>query len=992
MVQPTPIYMPYPVPEQDTTIFPIPAISVAHVRATSDSDVGLSNQRHQRIRNNAPQTSLQKSSSSSSIKEGQQEKIERGQNTVQTAETGTPGSPVVANRNPQTEANLGSNHPQAIPTVAATTAVSTTAAAAAGGHTNNSQPTTIVPVTADSRFQEWGFALQSPILNKPKEQARGAPKQLNIQPRPQAWIDPKDINQAPQETQIRIQNYMERVQSREWHESPLPCLFIVLPKRCLHDDKLTPSWDKFRFFWMCENVEPSPSSPPSASATGVVATMATTVGARKGSLVPHVGHHGGYDLAKPEEFLCKYRAALLLNLQMFKFSAMSNSASNGATIYTQGLASLQWSMNLSKEEIELYLDLMISHLEQMSSEVTVKPISGVGTGAAGGDHQEELPILSNDELSLIRSFLVPTTPTDSGMDELHNQFRIVDEKGHVQWICVHHMKGRLPFQPEVIKKLIGPNGNYTVQEASIEMTDLSNSSALEPFDMFFLISRSGVEELIFDLSKAEWWEKLAYWENVPGRKELWSGINNCRPTSLALTGSKAYPSNMADRSHPLVDLLLKNQQLQCLRIENAYGLLKLFNQDIHLQKFDRLRVLEFTIQRSPWDVECIKQALILLVKSTPGLQKLKLVWEDLSKGGSNSVMVFLRAIASNLRQPLAIDLKTAEEDISIKMQHGSAITFQDAHLQVSSVAIAEKHPMVWQKAVRTLTIKERVNLESEETKTNLTRILGLNAGLTTLNLEYWAVEFQSAEGAIRAIVQDILCGLTKVVLKDSRVDEDDGVADELTVTLNFGKPTSGGENEDIMVAAEARASSHEPLYYKRRKVGVDNSLFYLTYGPSIRNMHLGNNRHPELSQYLDGIIGQGRVDLTCFPIHGYRRIYLTCLAIHGYWDKLGPVLELTRASLKLLAVREKTPLLLSPQNTTTSNKNNKKTASQNSGFTQSRIGELFRGDRLVMIHRNQASDDEVTRVMRPSRAVVTFASDEEAWDKIVSELFKANKL
>ncbi|KAF9106859.1 hypothetical protein BGX29_008276 [Mortierella sp. GBA35] len=70
----------------------------------------------------------------------------------------------------------------------------------------------------------------------------GAPKQLRVQPRPQAWFDPKDINQAPKETQDRIQSYKSKVHSREWHESPLPRLFIVLPKRCIYEDKLAPNY------------------------------------------------------------------------------------------------------------------------------------------------------------------------------------------------------------------------------------------------------------------------------------------------------------------------------------------------------------------------------------------------------------------------------------------------------------------------------------------------------------------------------------------------------------------------------------------------------------------------------------------------------------------------------------------------------------------------------------------------------------------------------
>ncbi|KAG0367563.1 hypothetical protein BGX24_003174 [Mortierella sp. AD032] len=651
------------------------------------------------------------------------------------------------------------------------------------------------------------------------------------------------------------------------------------------------------------------------------------------------------------------------------------------------------SMSLRREEIELYLDLMISHLEQLSSEVTDKIVSAGTAAGVTGDNQEELPILSDEELGLIRSFLVPTTPTDSGMDELHNQYRVVDKKGHVQWICVNHMKERLPnFDPESIKNAIGITGTYTAQEASIEMTGLSDIETLKPFSKFNLLSNSGVQEIIFDLSMAEWWSEHlpAAWGFGTSRQELWWGISNCQPISLALIGSKHLPPSLPFNRNltpgPLLELLLKNQQMQCLRIENAQGLLKDIKPDVHVQKFERLRVLEFTIQQITIDVEIIKQALTVLVGSAPGLCRLRIVWNDLSTSGRNHTMPFLNSFAPKLRQPLIVDLKSAGEDISMTIRTGG--TFHDAHLQVSSVAMAEKHPLTWQKALRTLTITERENLDSAETRTNLTRILGLNPGLTTLHLEYWVVDFQTAEAAMNTIASGVPCGLTKVVLKDSRVDEDDGIADELTVTLNRAVPTTGSSNCDNTVAAEVRASSHEPDYSRWRQVAVDNSLFYLNYGPSIRNMRLGRNRQKELVHYLDGIQGHAREDLTCLPIHGYRRVHLTCLAIHGYWDKLDQVLEKTRPSLKLLAIREKTPLATDNNNVSSSGV---PTLSPLSGFAKSKIAELFRGDRLVMIHQDPASDDAVRRVMAPSRTVVTFASDEGAWDQIVSELLQANK-
>lgn len=239
-------------------------------------------------------------------------------------------------------------------------------------------------------------------------------------------------------------------------------------------------------------------------------------------------------------------------------------------------------------------------------------------------------------------------------------------------------------------------------------------------------------------------------------------------------------------------------------------------------------------------------------------------------------------------------------------------------------------------------------------------------------------------------VQKVPCGLTKVVLKDSLVDEEDGIADELTLSFNLTATTpatkittprstwSDDDDNAVEVLAEVRASSHkhEAKYSYVRAVGVDNSLFYFQCGPQIRNMCLGKYRQQELYQYFDSIQG------------GYcKRVHLTCLAIHGYWPELPKVLERTSTSLKLLAVRDEVP-----KGGVGTGKSDGRSVSQMTLFTRSKVTEYFLGDRLVLVHQTEVVDEEVRKLMAPSRCyVVTFASDHEAWDRIVSDLFSANK-
>ncbi|KAF9152260.1 hypothetical protein BG015_005540 [Linnemannia schmuckeri] len=925
------------------------------------------------------------------------QEMELARNTVETTAPGTPSPLIQSGGNPYTKPEqVSKSYLQALPTPNCGSV--TTAAATIAGNRSIS----VGPI--DVRADNWGFAMKSPVAdNKPKQLGSpatiagppGAPKQLNIQPRPQAWFDPKDINQAPQETQDRIQSYKLRVQSRDWDESPLPQLFIVLPKSCLYDDKLTLGWDKFRFFWMCEFVEPGPGLSSYPSHVPVI---------DGGELSPHVGHHGGYDLVHPEEFFRKYRAALLLNLQMFKFSAKGNNNTlinrdrgeikAGASIYSQGIAFLQMSMKLGREEIELYLDLMISHLEQLSSEITDMfqdsqkaggrgPIPGE---AAVSKEQEQLPILNDNELAMIQTYLIATTSTDSGIDQLHNQYRHVDSQGHVQWICPYHMEQLRPnFDPEAVRKAIETAGTYSAQDASIDMTNMSETKTLSIFGNTDLLRTNGVAEVALNMSKADWWANEAddarQWSF---RKDFWFGLTKSHLTSLALIGYWEYSYRFLQTSAPLLNFLIENQQLQSLRVESAQGLLKPIKPTSHIESSTRLRVLDFTIDTDK-DIEDIKRALAMLVSSATGLRKLRIAWSELNQGEwSTRVVAFLRTFSFKLREPVEVVVKTGEEEISMTVQDGN---FQNVHLKVATMAVAEKHPMMWLKALRTLTIRDREKLDSAETRTNLMRILGPNPLLTTLHLECWAVDFRTTEESVQSVVQGVPCGLTKVVLKDSLVDEDNGIADELTLTFDLAKLKSltsttappalrswSNDNDSSLVLAEVHAPSHEFEYSSTRAVGVDNSLFYLNYGPAIRNMHLGRRRFQELLQYLDAI----QV--------GYKRVHLTCLAIHGYWHGLPKVLERTRTSLKLLAVRnEIVPLKADSSGSGTD------VVSQTTLFVRSRIADFFRGDRLVLVHQTNASDEEVKKLMVPSRCVITFASDQAAWDRIVSDLFSANK-
>ncbi|KAF9097051.1 hypothetical protein BGX23_009853 [Mortierella sp. AD031] len=329
---------------------------------------------------------------------------------------------------------------------------------------------------------------------------------------------------------------------------------------------------------MCEYVDSSSRTDNQPDGSGSIATIATTgtsdLAETRTELTPHVGHHSGYDLARPEE--------------LFR-----------------------------KEEIELYLDLMISHLEQLSSDSEMTDKIQVDDS----HHHQSLPTLSDNELAQIRTFLILTTPTDSGMDRLHNQYRFVDSQ-----VCLDHIKQlRPPFDPEAVKKAIEDVGDTcSAQESSMQMCDMSDTQMMEVFRNNNLVSDNGIDEGVFDISKVNLWGVSFFNDKV------WWEPRKSHFSSLVLTGSQPL-YGVYQTSTQLLECLFKNKQIQCLKVERAQSLLGTIKSSFHVQLVTRLRVLEFSLKTQGEFLGDIKQALAVLIGMAPGLRELRVVWNELER-------------------------------------------------------------------------------------------------------------------------------------------------------------------------------------------------------------------------------------------------------------------------------------------------------------------------------------------------------------------------
>ncbi|KAF9097050.1 hypothetical protein BGX23_009852 [Mortierella sp. AD031] len=233
--------------------------------------------------------------------------------------------------------------------------------------------------------------------------------------------------------------------------------------------------------------------------------------------------------------------------------------------------------------------------------------------------------------------------------------------------------------------------------------------------------------------------------------------------------------------------------------------------------------------------------------------------------------------------------------------------FQDVHLKVATVVQAEAHPKVWLKSTEE-TIKsiaymfqkqQQPAAQSDAGASGLQRLFSRTVSCRTITILPTSSSslFNSLLLPFRVNQHRLLDRAPKTMKTTTRI------VDVWAISMGDGYDTP-------------------------QSAGIDNSLLYLNYGPAIRNVRLGRIRDRELSGYLYGI-------------QGHRRIHLTCLAIHGYWSELEKVLEKMRvaaASLKMLAIRS-----------------NEHSVS----FRKSRVADLFRGNRLVVIHESAEADEEV---------------------------------
>ncbi|KAG0220837.1 hypothetical protein BGX31_010466 [Mortierella sp. GBA43] len=272
----------------------------------------------------------------------------------------------------------------------------------------------------------------------------------------------------------------------ELHESPIPRLFIILPKPSGPHHKLTGlRSERFRLHFMCE------------CGTFFLPNKSVT------SPQIHVAHSEGYDIIKPIEFIEKYGNHLLAMMYMLKYEAVlaslkassstGHKATDKSTKYEgiPGYIGAEFS-HLTGNGIGTLADDVIGHVHQ------VQRRSGSGAGSFTlSELLDNLKPLTRLDLKELRSYL---DIKDAG-HTLGKMNRMVTSEGHIKWLCVNHYRGICTkLSAKRLRRIIELGSGRFIEELSrIEISLGSGYFARQLYNA--MATTHGVQELNV---KLEW--------------------------------------------------------------------------------------------------------------------------------------------------------------------------------------------------------------------------------------------------------------------------------------------------------------------------------------------------------------------------------------------------------------------------------------------------------------------------------------------------------
>ncbi|KAF9104302.1 hypothetical protein BGX29_002095 [Mortierella sp. GBA35] len=469
----------------------------------------------------------------------------------------------------------------------------------------------------------------------------------------------------------------------------------------------------------------------------------------------------------------------------------------------------------------------------------------------------ELLPLQYDDLAQLQSFVVrrrtpiTTADTDSGSPLLHRQYRVVNNQGHIQWICQFHIAQLYPtFDPEHVQRLFQGCYDYNPQNGQLVVFNRS-TSFLSASHGPRILGTGCVSELTIDVRSGMSAKEFQSLRDAVVDFGLASldirefGYIAMSPLEVASpTSSPA--ANTADpyrrlQSYPSVSTvlwqLLSDHAIQSLSLRNASHLLAQDWARRPVCPF-RLRRVWLTISTKGKGLNAVKQGILNILSHSPRLKDLKIVWDDLDEAiGEETLLKTLVAHASPDNK-IKVSLAMAGWTTSLTIEKGQ---FVNASLRATNLAAVKQHSLALSgQLTGSLTITSMAIWGS--TWPYILMYLSKNPRLASLDLQYPSEDFKKAEDVI---LEALLSGdngpyhLRECILRDTRGKNDirTRFTIPLSASLSVQRPMVSVSVAVDMVVVE--------------KDSMDFDLFFSRYGHAVKSMVLARKTAPTLLASFD---------------------------------------------------------------------------------------------------------------------------------------------
>ncbi|KAF9140233.1 hypothetical protein BG015_001745 [Linnemannia schmuckeri] len=587
----------------------------------------------------------------------------------------------------------------------------------------------------------------------------------------------------------QIQRLANKVLSTRCHESVGPSMFIVVPTVTRSWGKSIPSMDRLRLFWLCECTVHSNMHPHRQHHGALSQSI----------LRPHLYHHPALYINTVDQFIEKYGAYILLNLRMFTHDRTSRTNTTGHRIdYLEGLNALQLALGLTKEQVELHLDTMISRLElavpptpfdlQQQQVTPPKPaleeyededdcrvslVSSETILLDGADLQELGKMLVQpDRMDSIGNSgaSIFITSDDQAALAGHKLYKYVARDSNAQWICQSHYSERRPtFDPDEFTASVIGIGEYAPQPNLLGCLMKSK-----------LVQSGCLIDLVFQFTNV-------YIPTLKDWRMFREALRGIQLMHLVLVGPGLEAMTTAQVKSVFRTVL--DHQLELLSVVNAQFLLKhvqeLWNTSKEQTYGLRYLWLSVEVQATVEDRDAVTNGFNNLILNTPDLQSVTLLWNEGAPFGQGELLMLALAYKSYIsRRSFKVALGTQAENFELTMDMGN---YYVPEMTSPRLFQASQHFLAISGQLQALVISEPISgLGMVQVPLNTTkrqwdhcvdpdvvlfRILSKNKDMRRLSLACEAGYFEVMAGIVDQIRKDVLKGGGECVLKSLTLED-----------------------------------------------------------------------------------------------------------------------------------------------------------------------------------------------------------------------------